>query len=362
MVGVGTEDLGNDWDDEAPSVLRTVGTDAGAATRLTPLAGGGAASAGTARGGERRRAVAGDRRPSALWSTEPDRRVDEDSVQRLATGLLGAPPARDLRDLLGAAAGDSSLVLALLGGLWEQSALAYGPDGVSLTSPELPWRVREMVERWLARLSPAARHVAAVAAVVGKSFLVSDLTVLLGRTTAELLPVLQELHEGGVLEPVAERLAFRQELVRRVAIESIPSPVLAALRHEVDERRRDAAPSAMPGGEPRAGGEADEGCRPTLDLVVGGPCRTTGGTEATEGTCRPLALAGRSRSEDPWSGLNERERDVARLANQGLTNRQIAGRMHLSPHTVNYYLRRIYRKLGINSRVQLAAYGIGRAG
>ncbi|MER8031731.1 LuxR C-terminal-related transcriptional regulator [Streptomyces bauhiniae] len=50
------------------------------------------------------------------------------------------------------------------------------------------------------------------------------------------------------------------------------------------------------------------------------------------------------------------ERDIAALVAQGLTNRQVAQKVHLSPHTVNYYLRRIYRKLGIRSRVELARY------
>ena len=37
-----------------------------------------------------------------------------------------------------------------------------------------------------------------------------------------------------------------------------------------------------------------------------------------------------------------------------LTNQQIANRLHISPHTVNFHLRRIYRKLAIGSRVHLA--------
>ncbi|PKW18653.1 regulatory LuxR family protein [Saccharopolyspora spinosa] len=53
--------------------------------------------------------------------------------------------------------------------------------------------------------------------------------------------------------------------------------------------------------------------------------------------------------------LTETERAIAELVSQGLTNRQIAHRVFLSPHTVNYHLRRIFRKLGINSRVELAS-------
>jgi RNA polymerase sigma factor (sigma-70 family) len=52
--------------------------------------------------------------------------------------------------------------------------------------------------------------------------------------------------------------------------------------------------------------------------------------------------------------LTSRELAIAQAAATGLTNRQIASRTGRSEHTVNYYLRQIYRKLGINSRVQLA--------
>ncbi len=45
---------------------------------------------------------------------------------------------------------------------------------------------------------------------------------------------------------------------------------------------------------------------------------------------------------------------MARLAGEALTNRQIARRLYLSPHTVNYHLRQIFAKLGIRSRVELA--------
>jgi transposase len=37
-----------------------------------------------------------------------------------------------------------------------------------------------------------------------------------------------------------------------------------------------------------------------------------------------------------------------------MTNRQIAKRVHLSAHTVNYHLRKVYKKLGIKTRVELA--------
>jgi DNA-binding CsgD family transcriptional regulator len=55
-----------------------------------------------------------------------------------------------------------------------------------------------------------------------------------------------------------------------------------------------------------------------------------------------------------WAALTEAELTVARLVAEGLTNREVAERLFVSPHTVNSHLRHVFSKLGINSRVELA--------
>jgi DNA-binding NarL/FixJ family response regulator len=51
--------------------------------------------------------------------------------------------------------------------------------------------------------------------------------------------------------------------------------------------------------------------------------------------------------------LTEIEQRIVRLVANGLTNRQVARQVTRSPHTVNYHLRRIFRKLDVSSRVEL---------
>jgi DNA-binding CsgD family transcriptional regulator len=59
----------------------------------------------------------------------------------------------------------------------------------------------------------------------------------------------------------------------------------------------------------------------------------------------------------PTSGveaLSQSELAVADLVAQGMTNREVAARLFLSPHTVSSHLRHSFTKLGVNSRVELA--------
>ena len=54
-----------------------------------------------------------------------------------------------------------------------------------------------------------------------------------------------------------------------------------------------------------------------------------------------------------WDGLTDSEVAVVRLVAQGLSNRAAAAQLFVSPHTVSMHLRHVYRKLAINSRVEL---------
>ncbi|MEI9514453.1 AAA family ATPase [Agromyces sp. CCNWLW213] len=67
-----------------------------------------------------------------------------------------------------------------------------------------------------------------------------------------------------------------------------------------------------------------------------------------------LAALGAAAPAATESGeLSTQEIVVARLASEGLSNAAIATRMHLSASTVDYHLRKAFRKLGISSRARL---------
>ena len=84
--------------------------------------------------------------------------------------------------------------------------------------------------------------------------------------------------------------------------------------------------------------------------------------EAIVGTLVQLSIQPRVLPRSPfadpgvaaWASLTDAERAVAEVVARGLTNREAGRCVYLSPHTVDSHLRQIFRKLGINSRVELA--------
>ncbi|HTE64081.1 MAG TPA: LuxR C-terminal-related transcriptional regulator, partial [Solirubrobacteraceae bacterium] len=69
-----------------------------------------------------------------------------------------------------------------------------------------------------------------------------------------------------------------------------------------------------------------------------------------------------TRPDAGWAALTDSELAVVRLIAAGLTNRETAVRLFVSPHTVNSHLRHAFTKLGVNSRLELARVVAAHAG
>jgi DNA-binding CsgD family transcriptional regulator len=78
--------------------------------------------------------------------------------------------------------------------------------------------------------------------------------------------------------------------------------------------------------------------------------RATGGPAAEGDAAEKEAVAAAGLGE-----LTAHELQIARLVAYGMTNREVAAKLFLSPKTIEYHLSQIYRKLDLRSRTQLAS-------
>jgi DNA-binding CsgD family transcriptional regulator len=106
----------------------------------------------------------------------------------------------------------------------------------------------------------------------------------------------------------------------------------------------------------RQRGEARRHLRRAADLFrqVGAPPWE----ERADAELRATGEKARRRDPSTLDQLTPQELQIAGLVAAGMTNRQIAAQLYLSPRTIDYHLRKVFSKLGLTSRTELVRMGV----
>lgn len=258
--------------------------------------------------------------------------LDSEVVALMVHDVLGAAPGPRLQGLIDSAGGNPRLLLGLVNGLQHEQALRICDDAVESETSTPPMALRPAVMARIGRLSDRCQDVLTVAAVFERPFGVATLAAIACRSVVDVLTDLREALAARILLEVAGVLSFRHDLVRAILYEETPVAIRAELHRQIGEVLRASAGSPS--------------------LVGHHLLRAAELSRAPSGRDWPDE---RERPSLRWELLTPAERDVAVLVAHGLSNKQAGGRLQVSARTVETHLAHTFAKLGIGSRVELAA-------
>ena len=175
--------------------------------------------------------------PVEVMRLEP---LGREEARALGSRLLRREPGPRLAVAIDGCAGNPLYVSELIAALREDDRIRRVDDGAELVEGELPATLRLTVLSRLAFLRGDVLHVVRVAACLGRTFDVRDLSVGTGRGAAELHDLLGEPLSATVLVEEGARLAFRHDLVHEAVYQDIPTSLRAAMHHDLAEALREA--------------------------------------------------------------------------------------------------------------------------
>jgi DNA-binding CsgD family transcriptional regulator len=254
-------------------------------------------------------------------------RVQE--ARALAEEVLGEASARSLL-------GTAALMRRALG----QMALACGQPEEAIGHLEALWALNASSHRAIA--------VAVIPDLVEAAVRAGRLelgTVWLGR--------LLKLEQGTF--PEARALVIRSRALLASADEADALFQEALRAHATTERPLEQARTALLYGEylrrERRRADAREPLRTALEVFE--RLGAVAWAERARSELRATGETARKREPNTVDQLTRQELQVARAVAQGVTNRDVAAQLFISPRTVDHHLRSIFQKLGISSRSEL---------
>lgn len=148
--------------------------------------------------------------------------LSSDAAADVARDVLGADVDTMLTWMIGMAHGNPFLLLELLRGLRDEGRIRVDAGRASALGGALPRRLADTMEQRLNRLSPGARRVVQMAAVLPENFSAATLARMVGQPSSSLVEFVGEAVRADLLTEVGDRLRFRHDLLRHAARQSIP--------------------------------------------------------------------------------------------------------------------------------------------
>ncbi len=160
------------------------------------------------------------------------------AATELTAALAGGRPDGGLARLADGAAGNPRYLTELLTALRQAGRITVTEAGeAQLTGKAVPDSVTASIAGQIGFLTPAAREVLQAGALLGVTFTVPDLTTVLGRTVAGIMPALDEARAAGLVSDPASgtALAFRHPLVREALYAEQPAAVRGAWHRDAGQ-------------------------------------------------------------------------------------------------------------------------------
>lgn len=159
--------------------------------------------------------------------------LGEREVAELLRAIGGGTPGPSLMRQAGSAGGNPFFVIELFEALRRDGAIDFSQEGtVDATTGSQPLPLAVTILHRLSFLTESTLDVLRVASVLGTTFEVADLAMVMGRVAADLVPAVRESTRSGVLRSDDARLAFRHELIRSALYQDLPEGMRTALHAE----------------------------------------------------------------------------------------------------------------------------------
>ncbi|GAA4555255.1 LuxR family transcriptional regulator [Planotetraspora kaengkrachanensis] len=172
--------------------------------------------------------------------------LDGEAVAQVVTDVLGAVPEPDVLALATMANANPFLLVDLLEKLKSEGGFKIVDGRARVVSAQLLPRAQAVTRERLGELSERTRHLLQVAAILGRSFPVRDLAEMLGESTGDLLPMLEEATSAGIVESAGHDLVFRHDLLWEAVTGTLSAAVRRALHIEAGEMLLRRGGSAVP--------------------------------------------------------------------------------------------------------------------